>query len=71
MLLHSRDTATHKYKKWADGRERHSKNVCEELACFSTGMSTDMKQKFNFVNIAGNVFYDVTELLVAAEKELG
>jgi hypothetical protein len=34
--------------------------IREELACFSAGMSTSMKQKFNFVNIAGGVFQDVT-----------
>ena len=34
--------------------------IREELACFSAGMSTSMKRKFNFVNIAGGVFQDVT-----------
>jgi hypothetical protein len=34
--------------------------IREELACFSAGMSTKMKTKFNFVNIAGGVYTDVT-----------
>ena len=34
--------------------------IREELACFSAGMSTNMKRKFNFVNIAGGVYHDVT-----------
>ncbi len=34
--------------------------IREELACFSAGMSTNMKQKFNFVNIAGGAYHDVT-----------
>ena len=31
----------------------------EELACFLAGMSTNMKTKFNFVNIDGGVYTDV------------
>ncbi len=37
----------------------------EELACFSTGMSKDMKQKFNFVNIAGSSFVNITNNILA------
>ena len=35
--------------------------IREELACFSQGMSTKMKTKFNFVNITGGVYTDVTD----------
>ena len=41
--------------------------IREELACFSAGMSKDMKKKFLFVNIAGNAFHDVTNELVLKE----
>jgi hypothetical protein len=41
--------------------------VREELASFSEGMSTKMKQKFHFVNVAGNSMYDVTETIIASE----
>ena len=34
--------------------------IREELACYSTGMSSRMKQNFKFVNIAGNAYNDVT-----------
>ncbi len=35
--------------------------IREELACYATGMSKDMKQKFNFVNIAGNAFTELNK----------
>jgi hypothetical protein len=41
--------------------------VREELASISEGMSTKMKQKFHFVNVAGNSMYDVTETILASE----
>jgi len=41
--------------------------VRNELACFSSGMSRDMKQKFGFVNVSGNAFSDITDACVNAE----
>ena len=41
--------------------------VREELALFSEGMSTKMKQKFHFINVAGNSMYDITENIIASE----
>jgi hypothetical protein len=38
--------------------------IREELACFSAGMSTKMRKKFGFVNVAGGVYTDVTEELI-------
>ncbi len=38
--------------------------IREELASFSEGMSKQMKQKFHFVNVAGNSFNDITYDLV-------
>jgi hypothetical protein len=38
--------------------------IREELSCFSAGMSTRMKTKFNFVNITGGVYTDITPTLV-------
>ena len=38
--------------------------IREELACFSEGMSKQMKRHFLFVNIAGGVYTDVTEQVV-------
>jgi hypothetical protein len=41
--------------------------VRNELACFSTNMSKDMKQKFGFVNVSGNAFNDITSACVNAD----
>jgi hypothetical protein len=41
--------------------------IREELHVFSRGMSRDMKRKFQFVNISGGVFHDVTEAAIATE----
>jgi hypothetical protein len=41
--------------------------VRNELACFSTGMSRDMKQKFGFVNVSGNAFSDIMDACINAE----
>ncbi len=35
--------------------------IWEELACYAKGMSRDMKQKFNFVNITGNAFTEIND----------
>ena len=42
-------------------------DVQNELACFSSGMSSDMKKKFGFVNVAGNPFSDITDACVNAD----
>jgi hypothetical protein len=41
--------------------------VRNELVCFSSGMSRDMKQKFGFVNVSGNTFSDITDACVNVE----
>lgn len=38
--------------------------ISEELSCYSAGMSSKMQHKFNFVNIAGKVYTDVTPTLI-------
>jgi hypothetical protein len=47
--------------------EKFKENVREELACFSTGMSTAMTAKFGFVNVNGSVFHDITSLVIASD----
>jgi hypothetical protein len=44
--------------------------IWEELAGFSAGMSQSMKQRFNFINIAGNAFNVITDDLLAWEYEI-
>ena len=36
-------------------------HICEELACYSEGMTKNIKQNFKFVNVSGNTCHDVTE----------
>jgi hypothetical protein len=38
--------------------------IREELACFSAGMSTKMRKRFGFVNVAGGAYTDVTNELL-------
>ena len=44
--------------------------IREELACFSKGMSRDMKRRFGFMNIAGGHCRDATAAVVAAAYDL-
>jgi hypothetical protein len=41
--------------------------IRNELACFWTGMSWDMKTKFGFINVSGNAFSDITDACINAE----
>ena len=60
------DTQIQKMGRWrgATFKEYILRN---ELACFSSGMSRDMKQKFGFVNVSGNAFSDITDACINAE----
>ena len=44
--------------------------IREELACFSSGMSTRMKKRFGFMNIAGGHLQDITNTVVNTEYEV-
>ena len=41
--------------------------IREELHVFSKGMATSVKQKFNYVNVAGGAYHDVTNVVVIEE----
>ena len=41
----------------------------EELACFSVGMSTSMRHRFNFINIAGGTLHDVDHSTVVTNYD--
>ena len=56
------DTQIQKMGRWRSATFKEY--IREELACFSAGMSRSMKQKFNFVNIAGGVYTDVTDTII-------
>ncbi len=51
------DTQIQKMGRWRGATFKEY--IREELACYATGMSKNMKRKFNFVNIAGNAFTDI------------
>jgi len=59
-------TPTLRSKKWDWRRATFKEYVRNELACFSSGMSRDMKTKFGFVNVSGNAFSDITDACINA-----
>jgi hypothetical protein len=59
------DTKIQKMGRWRGATFKDY--VRKELASFSEGMSTKMKQKFHFVNVAGNSMYDITENIIATD----
>jgi hypothetical protein len=64
------DTQIQKMGRWRGATFKEY--IREELACYATGMSKDMKRKFNFVNIAGNAFTDInSDALHIVEFEAG
>ncbi len=44
--------------------------IREQLACYSEGMTTNMKRNFKFVNVHGNAYHDVTSTCILTEYEL-
>ncbi len=61
------DTQIQKMGRWRGATFKEY--IREELACYSAGMSTNMKRSFKFVNIAGNAYRDITEECIAREYE--
>ena len=52
------DTQIQKMGRWKGATFKEY--IREELACYSAGMTTNMKRNFKFVNISGNAYHDVT-----------
>jgi hypothetical protein len=59
------DTQIQKMRRWCGAMFKEY--VRNELACFSTGMLSNMKKKFGFVNVSGNVFSDSTDACINAD----
>ena len=59
------DTQIQKMGQWRGATFKEF--VRNKLACFSSGMSRDMKQKFRFVNVLGNAFSDITDACINEE----
>ena len=59
------DTQIQKMGRWRG--DTFKEYVRNKLACFSSGMSRDTKQKFEFINVSGNAFSDITDACVNAD----
>ena len=59
------DTQIQKMGRWRGATFKEY--VRNKLACFSSGMSRDMKTKFGFVNVSGNAFSDITDACINAD----
>jgi hypothetical protein len=59
------ETAIQKMGRWKGATFKEY--IREELANYADGMSTAMKTKFNFMNVAGNAFRDITETVLTME----
>jgi hypothetical protein len=59
------DTQIQKMGRWRGATFKEY--VQNKLASFSSGMSRDMKTKFGFVNVSGNMFSDITASCINVE----
>ena len=57
------DTQIQKMGRWRGATFKEY--IREELASYSAGMSTSMKQKFNFVNVAAGAYHTVVDVTAA------
>ena len=64
-LLGYSDTQTQKMGHWRGATFKEY--IREELANYSDRMSKAMKTKFNFMNVAGNAFWDITNMVLLME----
>ena len=62
------DTQIQKMGRWRG--KRFKEYIRDDSACYSVGMGTSMKRNFKFVNIAGNVYNDVTEECITNEYDV-
>ena len=59
------DTQIQKMGRWCGATFKEY--IREELANFLDGMSKAMKTTFNFMNVAGNAFQDITHMVLTME----
>ena len=59
------DTEIQKMGRWRSATFKEY--VRNELACFSTGMSSNMKKQFGFVNVSGSAFSNITNKCVNSD----
>jgi hypothetical protein len=61
------DTQIQKMEQWWGAMFKEY--IRKELACFSAGMLTSMKRKFDFMSNAGNTFNTITNTLIDQEYD--
>mmetsp|Transcript_6646 Transcript_6646/g.14502 ORF Transcript_6646/g.14502 Transcript_6646/m.14502 type:complete len:136 (+) Transcript_6646:437-844(+) len=59
------DTQIQKMGRWRG--KTFKEYIREELACYFAGMSTAMKRRFGFVNIAAGSFVDITDSTIITD----
>ena len=57
-----------KMGRWKDAAFKEY--MWEELACYSAGMSTNMKRTFKFVNVSGNAYNDITATCIEEDYNI-
>ena len=61
------DTQIQKMGRWWGATFKEY--IWEQLACYSEGMTTNMKRNFKFVNVHGNAYHDVTSKCVLSDYD--
>ncbi len=62
------DTQIQKMGRWKGATFKEY--IWEELACYSAGMTANMKRNFKFVNISRNAYHDVTTTCVMEDYNI-
>jgi hypothetical protein len=62
------DTQIQKMGRWRGAMFKEY--IREQLACYSKGMTTNMKCNFKFVNVHGNAYHDITSTCILTEYKL-
>jgi hypothetical protein len=62
------DTQIQKMGRWRGATFKEY--IREQLACYSEGMTTNMKRNFKFVNVHGNAYHDVTSTCVLSDYDV-
>ncbi len=62
------DTQIQKMGRWKGATFKEY--IWEELACYSVGMTTNMKKNFKFVNVSGNAYHDITTKCVEEDYDV-
>jgi hypothetical protein len=62
------DTQIQKMGRWKGATFKEY--IREELACYSAGMSTNMKRNFKFVDLSGNAYHDITTTCIESDYNM-